>query len=54
MNKQILFNFLFKNKLYEIGNPIAIMEELRDLNGRIIPERCIEEFKKMIIIENKY
>jgi hypothetical protein len=54
MDKQILFNFILKNKLYEIGNKVSILSELRDLNWKIIPEKYIEEFKKLIILEETH
>jgi hypothetical protein len=54
MEKQILLNLLIKHNLYEIGNSVHIYTEMRDLNNRIIPEDYIEEFKKLIIIEENY
>ena len=53
MQRQILFNYLLKIKIYELGNKFPVGTELRDLNNRYIPSTFTEEFKKLIILEER-
>lgn len=53
MDKQILFNFYFKEFYYEMGRDTHVYALTVDLNGYTVPENCIEEFDKLVIIEYK-
>lgn len=54
MDKQILFNFILKKNIYEIGTQSPVCIQLVDLNGMIIPEDFINEFKKITVLEHNF
>jgi len=52
--EQVLFNLLLKRPLFELGSKLPCFYEYTDLNGFIIPENAIEEFKHLTIFEQSF